>query len=120
MLGYRKHLKPFAQSLRKKLTQAEAFLWNRLRGKQILDCQFYRQKPLGNYIVDFYCAQARLVIEIDGGQHYSPEEICKDRTRDDYLAGQNLRVLRFSDREVLTNIDGVLYKIHSEIENRKI
>ncbi|MEI9476912.1 MAG: endonuclease domain-containing protein [Deltaproteobacteria bacterium] len=77
-----------------------------MRGKQ-----FYRQKIIGNYIVDFYCPKAKLVIEIDGGQHYSEEGIVKDKIRDHYLKGLGLRILRFSDREVFENSDGVIEKV---------
>ena len=70
-----------------------------------------RQKTIGNYIVDFYCPKAKLVIELDGGQHYSSEGKAKDRERDGYMKGIGLRVLRFSDREVFENTQGVLERI---------
>jgi very-short-patch-repair endonuclease len=63
---------------------------------------------LGNYIVDFYCPSAKLIIELDGGQHYSDSGIIKDKIRDRYLNNLGFKVLRFSDNEILTNIDGVL------------
>ncbi len=113
MLSYNKGLKPFSQQLRNNLTDAERRLWVRIRGKQLKGLQFYRQKTIGDYIVDFYCPKAKLVIELDGGQHYTEEGKEKDKVRDDYLAGVGLQVLRFSDREVLTQIDGVLEKIWS-------
>jgi very-short-patch-repair endonuclease len=113
MLPYNKELKQFSQKLRKNMTDAERRLWIRIRGKQLRDLQFYRQKVIGAYIVDFYCPKAKLVIELDGGQHYTEEGKEKDRTRDDYLAGAGLQVLRFSDREVLTQTEGVLEKIWS-------
>jgi very-short-patch-repair endonuclease len=69
MLKYNPRLKAKARGLRSALTDAEQRLWNRLRRKQILGVQFYRQKPIGNYIVDFYAPAARLVIEVDGAQH---------------------------------------------------
>jgi very-short-patch-repair endonuclease len=86
-------------------------LWSRIRGKQLKGRQFYRQKTIGGYIVDFYCPKAKLVIELDGGQHYTDEGKEKDRVRDEFLAREGLTVLRFSDREVLTQTDGVLEKI---------
>ncbi|MBP9011503.1 MAG: DUF559 domain-containing protein, partial [Syntrophaceae bacterium] len=67
MLPFNKKLKPAARSLRSNMTDAERLLWSRIRKKQISDVQFYRQKNIGNYIVDFYCPQGRLVIELDGG-----------------------------------------------------
>ncbi len=113
MLSYNKGLKPFSQQLRKNMTDAEQQLWSRIRGKQLKGLQFYRQKPIGNYIVDFYCPKAKLVVELDGGQHYTEEGKARDQTRDEFLAGKGLQVLRFSDRDVLTQIDSVLERIWS-------
>jgi len=113
MLNYNKDLKPFSQQLRKNMTDAERRLWSRIRGKQLKGCQFYRQKTIGEYIVDFYCPSAKLVLELDGGQHYTEEGQLKDKVRDEYLAGLGLQVLRFSDRDVLIQTDGVLEKIWS-------
>lgn len=113
MLSYNKDLKSFSQQLRKNLTDAESRLWARIRGKQLKGYQFYRQKIIGEYIVDFYCPKAKLVIELDGGQHYTEEGKEKDKIRDDYLAGAGLKVLRFSDRDVLIQISSVLEKIWS-------
>jgi len=93
------------------MTDAEKALWWKLRGKQQKGALFYRQKPIGRCIVDFYCAKAHLVIELDGGQHYTEEGKEKDERRDGYMESLGLRVLRFSDREVLTNPSGVLEKI---------
>jgi very-short-patch-repair endonuclease len=76
--------------------------------KRINGYQFYRQKPLGKYIVDFYCPQAKLVIEVDGGQHYSGTKLEKDKERDQYLQKQGLKVLRYSDLDVLSNIEGTI------------
>ena len=79
---------------------------------------FYRQKPLGNFIVDFYCPAARLIIEIDGGQHYSKQGQEQDSRRDAYLSDMSLSVLRFSNLDVLGNIDGVIAEIIRHLENR--
>ena len=111
MLPYNKELKEFARELRKNMTDAERLIWSKLRSKQIKRHQFYRQKILGNYIVDFFCPAAQLVIEIDGGQHCTPEGIKKDRLRDEYLGSLGLTVLRFHDSDVLKNIEGVLARI---------
>ena len=73
MLQYNDRLKPYSQNLRKNMTDAEKALWLKLRSKQIKGYQFYRQKSLGRFIVDFYCPKGDLVIEIDGGQHYLNE-----------------------------------------------
>ena len=69
MLRYNPELKPLARSLRSAMTESESALWYRVRGKQISGVQFYRQKPIGNYIVDFYAPRVKLVIEVDGSQH---------------------------------------------------
>ncbi len=95
------------------MTDAERRLWSRMRGIQLKGYQFYRQKPIGDYIVDFYCPKANLVIELDGGQHYTEEGKEKDTIRDRYLSRVGLQVLRFSGREVLTQTEGVLKKIWS-------
>jgi len=77
----------------------------------LYDLQFYRQKPLGNFVVDFYCPSARLVIEIDGGQHYTEEGQRQDSKRDALLNDMGLSVLRFSNLDVLGNLDGVMAEI---------
>jgi len=71
MLPFNKELRQFARELRKNMTDAEKHVWSRIRRKQLKNSQFYRQKNIGNYIVDFYCPAAKLIIEIDGCQHYS-------------------------------------------------
>jgi len=93
------------------MTDAEKLLWSKIRGKQLKGVQFYRQKIIGNYIADFYCPKAKLVIEIDGGQHYGTEGKEKDGLRDEYMARAGIRVLRFSDREVLENLESVLEEV---------
>ena len=111
MLQYNKSLKHFSRELRKNITDAERLLWSKIRGKQFKGYQFYRQKTIENFIVDFYCPKANLIIEVDGGQHYIPEGKEKDRQRDRILEGMGLTVLRFSDREVFENGEAVLGKI---------
>ena len=110
-LPYDKNLKHLARSLRTTMTDAERKLWYGIRRKQIKGRLFARQKTIGRCIVDFYCASASLVVEIDGGQHYTDEGREKDRRRDHALAAMGLTVLRFSDREVLANVQGVLEMI---------
>jgi very-short-patch-repair endonuclease len=111
MLRYNKNLKEFSKLLRVNMTEAERLLWENIKGKQLKGYQFYRQKTIGNYIVDFHCPRAKLVIELDGQQHYSPEGEEKDKERDGYMKGIGLRVLRFSDKEVFNNTHGVLERI---------
>ena len=111
MLPYNENLKQHARQLRKNMTDAERRLWAKLRMKQLKGCQFYRQKPIGDYIVDFFCPGAKLVVEVDGSHHLAGEKIEYDRIRDEYLSSLGLRVLRFTNTEVLTHIEGEMRKI---------
>jgi very-short-patch-repair endonuclease len=113
MLSYDKQLKTLSQHLRKNMTDAENMLWLKLRRKQLKGHPFYRQKIIGKYIVDFYCPKANLVIKLDGGQHYSEMGQAKDRARDDFPKDLGIKVLRFSDREIFENMDGVMQEIWS-------
>jgi len=115
MLPYNKNLKQYSRQLRENMTDAERKLWAKIRRKQIKEYQFYRQKPIGDYIVDFYCPKAKMVVEIDGSQHLVGETIQYDRIRDDYLSSLGLRVLRFTNTDVLINIKGVVESIEGEI-----
>jgi very-short-patch-repair endonuclease len=117
VLYYNKKLKFNARSLRTHSTDAENLLWSRLRRKQFCNIQFYRQKPIGNYIVDFYAPKALLVIEVDGGQHFDEGHMQQDQMRDAYLKNQNLKVLRFDNLQVLQSIDNVLEVIFNELQN---
>jgi very-short-patch-repair endonuclease len=117
VLPYNKNLKKFARELRSNQTEAETFLWLKLRKRQVKNCRFYRQRIICNYIVDFYCPDAKLVIEIDGGQHYSEPGMAKDAERDCYLADLGLTVLRISAREVFENTEGVLESIYERLPN---
>lgn len=98
MLHYNKNLKPLARELRKNMTDAERLIWSRVRMKELTGYQFYRQRAIGNCIVDFYCPKAKLVIEIDGGQHYSEEGLEVDQLRDSHITNLGLRVLRFTNQ----------------------
>ena len=115
MLPYNKNLKQYSRQLRGNMTDAERHLWAKIRVKQLKGYQFYRQKPIGDYIVDFYCPRAKLVIEIDGSHHLVGETIEYDRIRDDYLCSLGLRVLRFTNNDVLGNIEGVIERIKDKI-----
>ena len=110
-LPYNTNLTKYSQNLRCDPTDAERKLWSKLRLKQLNGCQFYRQRAIGNYIVDFCCPALKLVIEVDGSQHYSDTGIKADMLRDDYLQSCGLKVLRFNDYDVLTNISGVIENI---------
>ncbi len=95
MLPFNKQLKPAARKLRSSMTGAEIHLWSKIRKKQLGGCQFYRQKNIGEFIVDFYCPAAKLVIELDGSSHYSKEGIQKDSKRDEYLRNLGFDCLDF-------------------------
>jgi very-short-patch-repair endonuclease len=97
------------------MTDAEKFLWSKLRGKQVHGFQWYRQRPVASYIVDFYCPCARLVIEVDGGQHYDESLFARDTERDVRLHMLGLTVLRFTNIDVLQRIDGVVMKIEKSL-----
>ena len=115
MLKYNPELKENARALRSGMTDCEQRLWSRLRRKQVLGVQFYRQKPIGDYIVDFYAPRASLVVEVDGSQHLEPAQIDHDRRRTAFLESQGLRVLRFDNRQVLQELDGVMEAIYRAV-----
>ncbi len=115
MLPYNGNLKQYSRQLRGNMTDAERHLWAKIRMKQLNGYQFYRQKPIGDYIVDFYCPKAKLVIEVDGSQHFSDEMTEYNRIRNEYLSSLGLRVLRFTNTDVLTHIERVVESIEGEI-----
>ena len=117
VLKYNKKLKPFARELRKNMTDAEKRLWAKIRMRQMGGHQFYRQRAIGNYIVDFYCPKAKLVLEVDGGQHYSDEQIEIDKKRSSYLNRLGFKVMRFTNLDVLNNIDVVLDEIYRYLKS---
>jgi very-short-patch-repair endonuclease len=120
MEKYNKQLKANSRTLRTNMTDAEQKLWYYLRRKQIQGVQFYRQKPILNFIVDFYCPAAKLVIELDGSQHTEINHQLKDQRREGLLAELGLAVLRFDNRQVLSEMDGVLAVINAVVVERKI
>ena len=110
----RKHLER-SRALRTNMTEAEKELWAALRMDQLKQYRFYRQKPIGDYIADFYSPKARLVIEVDGGQHFTEEGAGNDHVRDEYMASLGLRILRFTNNEVMENIDGVVWRVYEAL-----
>lgn len=118
MLPYSKNLKEPSRTLRKEMTDAERKLWSFLRGKQILGIQFYRQKPIGPYIADFYAPAAKLVVEADGSQHLESDHVSADEIRDAFLAEQGLLVLRFDNSSILKHTDAVLEKVYQTCRER--
>jgi very-short-patch-repair endonuclease len=120
MRPYGGNLKGVSRKLRKGMTEAEQLLWSHLRRKQILDIQFYRQKPVGPYVVDFYASKVHLVIEVDGSQHSGEEQAQHDVVRDLFLCKQQLAVLRFDNRQVLLETGAVLDEIFRVCRERQI
>ncbi len=119
MLVYNLKLKTYSRELRKNMTDAEKRLWSKVRLKQLKGYRFQRQRIIGEYIVDFYCPGAKLIIEVNGSQHYSNAIAEADRIRDEYMRNQGLKVLRFTDSEVLKNIQGVIENVLENIQLSK-
>ena len=104
-----------ARGLRRRSTDAERKLWSRLRDRHYFNVKFRRQAPIGPYIVDFYCHEAKLVVEVDGGGHGRCEGIDEDYRRTEWFNQSGLRVLRFWNTEVHQNLDGVLSRISEAV-----
>ena len=102
------YLKATRDNLRKNLTKAELVLWEVLKDKKLCGRKFRRQHSIGHYIADFYCTSERLIIELDGQHHFTPEGVVKDLDRDIHLAMMNIKVLRFENKEILNNLTDVL------------
>ena len=100
-----------ARELRRPMTPQEAKLWRRLRGKQLYGIKFRRQHPIFRFILDFFCHQHNLVVEVDGDSHADPEQQIYDAARTEWLERRGMRVIRFTNRAVDTNIEGVLQEI---------
>lgn len=107
----------FAKSLRQSQTDAEQLLWSKLRNRRLSGHKFRRQMPIGSYVADFVCMSARLVVELDGGQHAADVE--HDGRRTELLKTEGYEVIRFWNNEVLQNMEGVLTVILQTIERRQ-
>lgn len=117
IITYRKSLKPLSRTLRATMTVQELLLWSYLRKKQIRNIQFFRQRPIGNFIVDFYAPSVKLVIEVDGSQHSEPDNLEKDRVRDAHLRNMGLHVMRFENMHVERTLDLVLIEIENYVRD---
>jgi adenine-specific DNA-methyltransferase len=106
-------IRAYAREMRSKMTDAEALLWKLLRNRRIANAKFRRQHPLGRYILDFYCDDKKLGIELDSGQH--GETVKYDKQRDDWLHAQGIQVLRFWNNQVLTETEAVMEVIYQEV-----
>jgi len=111
IIPYNPKLKPLAKALRKNMTFSEVLLWNELKQKKMLGYDFDRQRPVDNYIVDFYCKDLMLAIEIDGISHDFEDVIENDEKRQKRLEDMGVHFLRFDDREVRINMDNILRTI---------
>lgn len=105
----------FVRQLRRDATAAEILLWRHLCGRQVAGCKFRRQHPVPPYVLDFYCGELGLAVELDGGQHYTEEGLAHDRRRTAYLCTKGIRLLRFTNREVLLELRAVLERIYLEV-----
>lgn len=114
IIPYDPRLKPLARRLRQQMTSSEVRLWQKIRRKQILGYSFYRQRPIDRYIVDFYCPELQLAIEVDGSSH-DETTFTKDRSRQQRLETLGVRVIRFNHREVLRDLDNVLQAIEAKV-----
>ena len=108
-----------ARVLRRITPPPEARLWSRLRGKRLRGLKFRRQHPIGPFILDFYCAEARLAVEVDGQGHDHPDRIAQDRRRTAWLHDQGVRVIRLAAESVRVELDGVLDFIASTAVERR-
>ena len=112
--NYNKEYTKLAKSLRKNMTKEEKHLWyDCLR---LLPVKFYRQKQIGDYIVDFYCEKAKLIIELDGSQHFEYETIEYDKQRTRYFKRFGLQVIRFTNLDIKDNFDGVCESIINSVK----
>ena len=115
IIPYKPYLKELARQLRNDSTLGEILLWNELKNKKCFGYDFQRQKPLLDYIVDFYCNELDLVIEIDGHYHNNEEKHSSDILRDNELEVYNLTILRFTEWEVRKDMQNVLRTIEKHI-----
>ncbi len=115
IIHYNPDLKKLASQLRNQSTQSEIRLWEELKGRKLNGYRFIRQKPIGDYIVDFFCKEANIVIELDGASHHFEVTMEKDERKQFYLESIGLKVLRFDDEEVMSNMPNVLRVIEQAL-----
>lgn len=114
-IAYDQRLTTFARANRQEPTPAENLIWQKvLRNRQLCGHKFLRQKPIGPYVVDFYCAELQLVVEIDGDSHAEQQDYDAQRTT--FLESHGLRVLRYANRDILNNLPGVYAHLQQQLE----
>ncbi len=107
MRGLRVFERNRSRDLRRNQTAAEETLWRKLRGRQIAECKFVRQEPIGPFFVDFVCRERRLIVEVDGATHSTRDELAHDARRQQFLTEAGYRILRVTNDEAFNNLDGV-------------
>jgi very-short-patch-repair endonuclease len=112
------NIKINAKILRHNQTEIEGYLWQYLRDRRLGGYKFRRQHPIKNFILDFYCPEKKLSVELDGGQHDTTRQIEYDQNRTAILEKEGIKVLRYWDNEVFQNTDGILNYILEELDNR--
>ena len=117
IIPYNPKLKELARQLRNNSTKSEIRLWFYLKNKKMMGFDFHRQKPLGNFIVDFFCVELMLAIELDGLTHEFEEVQKKDFLKTEFLLSYGITLLRFNDNEVMNDLDNVIRAIEHTIEN---
>ena len=113
---YNPKLKLLARKLRNNSTYAEVLLWNQLKNKKLKGCDFHRQKPILNYILDFFCHELYLAIEVDGITHDNEIQQAKDKVRQSEIEALGITFLRFDDMDIKTQMDGVISQILNYVE----
>ena len=116
-INYHPKLKELARKLRKKITKSEIKLWQYLKSKKMMGYDFHRQKPIDNFILDFFCNKLNLALELDGYTHTFEEIAEKDAVKQAKLKALGITVMRFCDEDVMKNTDGVLQVIRCFIED---
>jgi len=120
VIPYRHELVELAREFRNNPTPAEKILWQKLKGKQVLSYDFHRQKPIGYYVVDFFCPKLMLAVELDGSVHETDYAILRDERRQDSIMDEfGIQFLRFKNSEVEKNVDGVVGEIEEWIKKNK-
>jgi very-short-patch-repair endonuclease len=109
-------MKERRKALRNTLSKAEAIMWNHLSRRQLHGCKFRRQHSVDQYVIDFYCPELKIAIEIDGDSHFMPGAEEQDKVRQKYIESFGIQFLRFTNDDVYKNIDGVCQRINNEIE----
>ena len=103
------------RDLRVKQTEAEKILWQKLRNRQVEGFKFFRQCSIGKYIADFYCSELRLVIELDGSQHYEENSLEYDNIREEFMKSLDIKTIRFNNLDVFKSLDEVMERVYDEV-----